>query len=96
MLSFEKLKDFLILILIFGIIYWFQQVDDKKRCKKRETTYSYIKLPLLVVSILGLIFFWSNDNNNNHNHHIIDNTTSIANNSSIIHNNDVDTSLPDF
>ena len=62
MLSFEKLKDFLILIFTFGIIYWFQQVDDKKRCKKRDNIYDTIKLPLLVTSIVGLVLFWEKQN----------------------------------
>ena len=31
-----KLKYFLILIITFGIIYWFQMVDDKKRCKEKR------------------------------------------------------------
>ena len=62
MLSFEKLKDFLILIFTFAIIYWFQQVDDKKRCKKRDNIYDTIKLPLLVTSIVGLILFWEKKN----------------------------------
>ena len=62
MLSFEKLKDFLILILIFGIIYWFQQVDDKKRCKKREGLYDNIKLPLLATALVGLVVFWEKTN----------------------------------
>jgi hypothetical protein len=59
---FEKLKPFLILVGIFGIIYWFQIVDDKRRCKERIGIYNKIKLPLLVVSIVGLIIFWYSDN----------------------------------
>lgn len=57
----SKLKQFLIIITAFGIVYWFQQVDDKKRCKKRETIYDNIKLPLLVSAFVGLILFWDND-----------------------------------
>ncbi len=56
-----KLKHFLILSITFGIVYWFQHVDDKKRCKKREGIYEYIKLPLLVSSIVALILYWDND-----------------------------------
>ena len=62
MLSFEKLKEFFILILTFGIIYCFQMVDDKKRCKKREGIYDTIKLPLLVTAIVGLVLFWEKEN----------------------------------
>jgi len=62
MFSFEKLKEFFILILTFGVIYWFQLVDDKKRCKKREGIYDNIKLPLLASAIVGLILFWEKEN----------------------------------
>jgi hypothetical protein len=51
-------KYFIILIVIFLIIYWFQYVDNKKRCKKREGIYENIKLPLFMVSIIALILFW--------------------------------------
>ena len=61
----EKLKPFLILVGIFGIVYWFQIVDDKRRCKERVGIYNKIKLPLLVVSIVGLIMFWYTDNSFN-------------------------------
>jgi preprotein translocase subunit YajC len=61
MLSFEKLKEFFILILTFGVIYWFQQVDDKKRCKRREGIYDNIKLPLLASAIVGLVLFWEKE-----------------------------------
>lgn len=56
-----KLKQFLILSITFGIVYWFQIVDDKKRCKERIGIYEKIKLPLLVSSIIGLVLFWDND-----------------------------------
>jgi hypothetical protein len=61
MLSFEKLKELIILVLTFGIIYWFQYVDDKKRCKNRVGIYEKIKLPLLVTCIVGLVLFWEKD-----------------------------------
>ena len=61
MLSFEKLKEFLILLITFGVIYWFQIVDDRKRCKKREGVYDNIKLPLLVTAIVGLVIFWNQE-----------------------------------
>lgn len=56
-----KLKYFLIIIIIFSIIYWFQMVDDKKRCKEKTNNYDKIKLPLLVSTIVGLILLWNND-----------------------------------
>jgi len=57
----SKLNDFLIICITFVLIYWFQQVDDDKRCKERTNLYEKIKLPLLVSSIVGLILFWDND-----------------------------------
>jgi preprotein translocase subunit YajC len=62
MLSFEKLKEFFILLATFGVIYWFQYVDDKKASKKREDIYDKIKLPLLATAIVGLILFWEKEN----------------------------------
>lgn len=56
-----NLKHFLILAITFGVVYWFQVVDDKKRCKERTGIYDKIKLPLLVTAIVGLIMFWDND-----------------------------------
>jgi len=57
----SKLNDFLIICITFVLIYWFQLVDDDKRCKERTNIYDKIKLPLLVSSIVGLILFWDND-----------------------------------
>lgn len=54
-----KLNEVLILIGVFGIIYWFQSVEDKKQNKVREGIYQHIKLPLLVSAIVGLIMFWN-------------------------------------
>ena len=56
-----KLKYFLIIIITFTIIYWFQTVDDKKRCKERTTNYDKIKLPLLVSAMVGSVLLWNND-----------------------------------
>ncbi len=56
-----NLKHFLVLAITFGVVYWFQVVDDKKRCKERTGIYDKIKLPLLVSAIVGLIMFWDND-----------------------------------
>ena len=56
-----NLKYFLIVVITFCIIYWFQTVDDKKRCKKRTSIYDKIKLPLLVSAIVGLIILWNNN-----------------------------------
>jgi hypothetical protein len=56
-----NVKYGLILVITFGIVYWFQMVDDKKRCKERTNIYDKIKLPLLVSSIVGLVLLWNND-----------------------------------
>lgn len=56
-----KLKQFLILLAVFGIIYWFQYVDDKKKNKNRDSIYNNIKLPLLVTAIVGLVICWDNN-----------------------------------
>jgi hypothetical protein len=61
MLTFENLKEFFILFFTFGIIYLFQYVDDKKRCKKRDGIYDNVKLPLLASAIVGLVLFWNTD-----------------------------------
>jgi len=57
----SKLNDFLIICITFVLVYWFQQVDDDKRCKERANIYEKIKLPLLVSAIVSLILFWDNE-----------------------------------
>lgn len=57
----SKLNDFLIICITFVLVYWFQQVDDDKRCKERTNLYEKIKLPLLVTAIISLILFWDNE-----------------------------------
>jgi hypothetical protein len=56
-----KLKYFLIIIMTFNIIYWFQMVDNRKRCKEKINNYDKIKLPLLVSTIVGLVLLWNNE-----------------------------------
>jgi len=73
-----NLKYFLIVIITFCIVYWWQSVDVV-RIKKKNTTniYDKIKLPLLVSSIIGCILLWNNNYFND-----------VVNNSSIdFHNN---------
>ena len=48
----------LILIIIFCIMYWFQYIDDIKNNKERLFLYDKIKLPLLITTIICLIFFF--------------------------------------
>ena len=49
------LKQFLIIIGVFLIIYWFQYQDDKKTKRIRLTFYEKYKFPLLISSIIGLL-----------------------------------------
>lgn len=43
-----EIKDLIIFLLVFLIILWLQNNDDKKFNKKRESFYDIIKLPLFV------------------------------------------------
>jgi hypothetical protein len=56
-----NLKYFMVLVSTFSIVYWFQLVDDKKRCKERTSIYDKVKLPLLVTAIVGLVLLWNNE-----------------------------------
>lgn len=62
MLIQSNFKYFIIIIITFVIVYWFQTVDDKKRYKERTSIYDKIKLPLLVSAIISLIILWNNEN----------------------------------
>lgn len=80
-----KYYSYLIIIVVFFLVLWFQDIDDKKRCKKRDNIYQTVKLPLLISSVVGIIIFW-NDN---------DNIVEIKNGSSINQNYDVPVSPVD-
>lgn len=75
MISIPKyLKQILILIIIFLVIYWFQNVDNKNNLKENENTksiYFKLKLPLLVTSVCGILMIGANtllsDNYNSEN-----------------------------
>tara|TARA_B100001093_G_C26227603_1_gene758816 strand:+ start:260 stop:487 length:228 start_codon:yes stop_codon:yes gene_type:complete len=41
------------LIFVFGIIYWFQYIDDKKKNIKRCTT-ERLKFPFFVALMIGI------------------------------------------
>ena len=49
------LKQLLIITGTFLIITWFQNTDDKKYNKIRNTFYDKYKFPILVSAIIGLI-----------------------------------------
>jgi hypothetical protein len=46
------IKDLIIFLLVFLIVMWLQNNDDKKFSKKRESLYDTIKLPLFVAIII--------------------------------------------
>ncbi len=49
------LKQFIIILITFFLILWFQNCDDKKNKKERTTYHDKYKLPILVCALLGLI-----------------------------------------
>jgi hypothetical protein len=49
------LKQLIIISFTFIIIWWFQDIDDKRHNKVRETFYERYKFPLLVSAIIGLV-----------------------------------------
>lgn len=49
------LKQLIIIAGTFLVILWFQNVDDKKHNKTRETIYEKYKFPILVSAIIGLV-----------------------------------------
>jgi hypothetical protein len=49
------LKQFLVISFVFLIILLFQNLEDKKQNRARNTFYEKFKLPLLISSITGLI-----------------------------------------
>jgi hypothetical protein len=49
------LKQLLIIGATFFIILWFQNCEDKKNNKERNTLQDKYKLPILVSAVVGLI-----------------------------------------
>ena len=49
------LKQLIIIAGTFMVILWFQNVDDKKHNKTRETFYEQYKFPILVSAIVGFV-----------------------------------------
>ena len=43
-----EIKDLIIFLLVFLIVLWLQNNDDKRYNKKRDLLYDIIKLPLFV------------------------------------------------
>ena len=96
----HNLKYFLIFIMTFCIIYWFQIIDDKKICKEKTNIYDKIKLPLLASAIVGLVILWINDSLTTISVCSISNETSIFERPIKIlnnhHNLDIYTELPEW
>lgn len=71
-----NLKYFLIVIITFGIVYWWQSVDVAHIKKKNKThIYDKIKLPLLVSAIIGCILLWNNNFSNNSSNNFSNNSS---------------------
>jgi hypothetical protein len=49
------MKQIFIVIIIFFLITWFQNVEDNKYKKKRYTFYEKYKLPIFVSALVGLV-----------------------------------------
>lgn len=49
------LKQLIIITCTFLVILWFQNVDDKKHNKTRDTFYEKYKFPILVSSMIGFV-----------------------------------------
>jgi hypothetical protein len=50
------MKQMLIVFSSFFIIFWLQSKEDKRTNKVRNTPYEKFKFPLLVSSMVGLLF----------------------------------------
>ena len=50
----KYIKHIAILVVVFTIVLWIQNNDDKSKNKTRKNVYDKIKLPLLTSAIVGL------------------------------------------
>ncbi len=50
------LKQAIIIIGVFLIVLWWQNIDDKKHKKERDSLVDKYKFPLLVSAFIGLLF----------------------------------------
>jgi|LauGreDrversion4_2_1035121.scaffolds.fasta_scaffold191720_2 hypothetical protein len=50
------MKQILIVVSSFFIIFWLQKKEDKRTNRVRNTPYERFKFPLLVSSMVGLLF----------------------------------------
>lgn len=50
------MKQMLIVVSSFFIIFWLQSKEDKRTNKVRNTPYEKFKFPILVASMVGLLF----------------------------------------
>jgi hypothetical protein len=49
------MKEVIIVIITFFLIYWFQNIEDNKYKKNRYTFYEKYKYPIFVSALVGLI-----------------------------------------
>ncbi len=102
------LKQLLIITITFLIISWFQNSDDKKYNKTRNTFYDKYKFPTLVSAIIGLLInlpeiisttkelCQENIKNITENSSITSNNQVINKPTNIITEQQIYTTLPDF
>lgn len=57
----KSIKDIIILVLVFIVIMWVQNNDDKSKNKIRKGYYDKIKLPLLASAMVGLFLNFDSD-----------------------------------
>ena len=50
------MKQVLIVVSSFFIIFWLQSKEDKRTNRVRSTSYEKFKFPILVSSMIGLLF----------------------------------------
>lgn len=98
------IKQSLIIVFCFFLILWFQDLDDKKNKKTRDTLYDKYKIPILVCSIIGLLLtvnlnedlisqFFRKENNINLSKSNIEN---LVNPKLELNGQNIYTDLPDF
>ena len=60
---------FFLLFISFILIYWIQNSDNKN--KNKNIFFNKIKLPVLVISLIGIVYLFNIEDKNNINFPII-------------------------
>jgi hypothetical protein len=105
------IKQIIVMIITFLLIVWFQNIDDTKNKRIRNSYYEKYKLPVLVSTIIGLILnfptFFKLNNCVNENITEINIITPVQDNVNLCNSGtsnikellsklEITTSLPDF